>query len=542
MAANTLSRPQLVIQPKIDPVAGIPPEAVPIAHAAILHMKGDLSGALHCLTSASTEIDSTHLLKSRGYVQIELKDYASAALSYEAAVAHTPDSFENWFQWGVCLHETGRLEEALAKFEKAGELGADWIEVPLARSVCHLGLKQYTEALELADACLSRNPEYVPALFAKGVVLHLLWRLDKAVDVYRELLRHQPRFIQARMNLVTVGMQQKNTGVIQREAEALLEIDPDNVLGLEGVALVAFSAGEYEKACERYSRLTQLAPNQPEHWLSLGMTLRKLERTSEAVEVFRRALEVRPDSVVGHIYLAETQWKSGDLAGARACYGEAVAKWPEREDLTLSLSHLLEELKEFRAGSRVCEAYCQRNAGKPQVWFRLGYLQWQLHEYDAAVESFTRALVLQPDWPDAEVNLGLVCVAAGELDRAEQVLGGLAERDPSDLEALKGLATIALHRQQNERALELHLRLLDLGEKTPDVYFNCGVLAQHLNRLEEAAAHYREAIAIRHDFAEAMLNLGHTLESLGEAEQAKSFFIPALELNPVFALDYFQRR
>ncbi len=531
-----------VQQPQLERALAGRPDALPIAQAAVRHMKGDLWGALECLTSVAPELETADLLKSRGYIQIELKDYASAAKSYEGAVGKQGDSAENWFQWGFCLQKLGQSAEALPRFEKAAALGSDWIEVPLARSICHLGLKQYAQAIERADECLSRESAYVPALFSKAVVLHLTWELDKASEVYRTLLGHNPKFIQARMNLVTAGMQQKNYDAILRESLALLELEPANLLALEGTALVAFTRNQLEEARNTYQRLTELAPTQAEYWLNLGVTLRKLEKTADAVAPFQKAREIRPDSVSAHTHLAEALWKSDDLTGARICYEEALAKWPERDELALSLAHLLGELNNLEAAEQVCVNYCRRTPSKPQVWFQLGFVQWQRTEINQAVESFNRAVELQPIWPDAEVNLALVCFAAGQIDRADKILLALVEREPDHLEALRGLATIALHRHEEERALHLHVQLLELGERTSEIYFNCGVLAQHLNRLEDAARYYRDAIEVRQDFAEALLNLGHTLQSIGEGEEAKAFWIPALELNPGFALDYFRRR
>ena len=518
------------------------PDAIPIANAAVLHLKGDLRGALEILVSASSELETADLLKSRGYLQIELKDFSSAATSYEGATNKQSGSVENWFQWGFCLQKLGRAQEALEKFEKAASLGGDWIEIPLARAICHLSLKQYAHAIGQAEQCLVKEALHIPALFTKGVALQLTWELDKAMDVYRHILEQDPKNVQVLTNLITAGLQKKDYKAVQADSATLLAIDPDHTLALEGAATAAFSRAEFESAGRWYQRLTQLAPNQAEHWLNLGITLRKLNRVSDAIEPFARARRIRPDSVHACTHLGDALWKAGDLSGARSCYEESIAKWPEREDFTLSLSHLLEQLEIMDLAERVCDDYCRRSADKPQVWFRLGYVQWKRNRIPESVKSFSRAVELEPVWPEAEVNLALVCFTAGDIDRAESILNGLAERVPDHIDALKGLATIAVARRQDERGLELHKKLIALGQCTPDIYFNAGVLCQNMNRLDEAVGFYRKAIELRSDFAEALLNLGHALKDSGDPEEAKAFWIPALELHPDFALDYFQRR
>lgn len=528
--------------PSGEPVIPARPDALPIANAAIFHLKGDLTSALRCLTTVAPALETADLLRARGYLQIELKDFAGAAESYAGAAARQPESVENWFQWGFSLQKAGRSAEALEKLEKAQSLGGSWIEIPLARSIALLGIKEYRRAISAAEECLVRDSGYVPALFAKAVALHLTWEIPHATEVYLTVLKHNPAHVPALMNLITAGMQQKKYDDVRRHAGALLQIEPQNTLAIEGLGIAAFATNDFGQAREHFKKLTELAPDQAEHWLNLGVSQRRLGLTAESIESFLRARQIRPDSVQAHTQLGDALWKSGDLAAARACYEAAVRKWPEREELTLSLSYILEELKAVAEAEQVCAEFCKRRSDRPQVWFRLGCLEWQRADTEGSLDSFGKALALQPVWLEAEINFGLANLAANRLDDAEKAFGSILEREPDNIEATKGLATAALARQQDERALGLHLRLLDLGEATADVHFNCGVLSHRLNRLKEAADHYRAALKIRNEFAEALLNLGHTLKSIGEGEQAKDFWIPALELQPEFALSYFSRK
>jgi protein O-GlcNAc transferase len=516
-------------------------DAGAIAKAAIHHLNGDLAAALQCLVSLEPELETEDVLKARGYLQLELGKYAAAAESYGSASKKDPAAAESWFQWGFCLYKLGDFADALKRFEKTASLGAAWIELPLAESMCLLGLKQYSKAIEKTDECLRLNQSYVPALFTKAVALQLTWNPEQAADLYGQVLGYDPKCVQAHMNLITLGLQQKKYALVEQYSARLLELQPDNPLALEGLAVSSFSKEDYDTARKWYTRLTETVPTQAEHWLNLGITLRKQSLLTEALHSFTRAREVRPDSIHAHTHLAETRWKLGDLTGARDCYQEAVTKWPDREELTLNLSHVLEELENMEAAVRVCEQFCSQKADKERVWFRLGYLQLKSGSAVASAESFARTLQLRPVWPESEVNLALACYTAGRFDRAEEVLLALLQREPDHLEASKGLATVSLSQDNDERALGLHKKLLELGEKSADIYYNCGVLSHKLNRPDEAVGFYREAIAIRKDFPEALLNLGHVLKASGESDEAKSCWIPALELNPELALKYFRR-
>jgi tetratricopeptide (TPR) repeat protein len=62
-----------------------------------------------------------------------------------------------------------------------------------------------------------------------------------------------------------------------------------------------------------------------------------------------------------------------------------------------------------------------------------------------------------------------------------------------------------------------------------------GITLQKLERLDEAAACCRQAIALKPDFAEAHSNLGITLKNLGRLEEALASYRQAIALKPDFA-------
>jgi Tfp pilus assembly protein PilF len=62
-----------------------------------------------------------------------------------------------------------------------------------------------------------------------------------------------------------------------------------------------------------------------------------------------------------------------------------------------------------------------------------------------------------------------------------------------------------------------------------------GNTLKELNRLDESEASYRQAIALKPDFAEAYYNLGNTLKELGRLDEAESSLRQAIALKPDYA-------
>ena len=142
----------------------------------------------------------------------------------------------------------------------------------------------------------------------------------------------------------------------------------------------------------------------------------------------------------------------------------------------------------------------------------------------------------------AKPSIWLHAVSVGEVSAAAALVRALHARHPESIDAVKGLAETALKLNQPEQALRYHQILIEKGEATPQVLYNSGVLAHQLNDPAAAAALYRGALEAQPDFPEALLNLGHALEALGQTEDARESWIKALGVKPELANDYFLPR
>src|SRR4029078_7138182 len=88
-------------------------------------------------------------------------------------------------------------------------------------------------------------------------------------------------------------------------------------------------------------------------------------------------------------------------------------------------------------------------------------------------------------------------------------------------------------------ALMFHVRLIDLGERSPEVLYNAGLMYEKAGQLDKAVRLYRDALAQQADMREALLNLGRILEANGKTEEARSCWSKALEAEPALAQGYF---
>jgi len=157
-------------------------------------------------------------------------------------------------------------------------------------------------------------------------------------------------------------------------------------------------------------------------------------------------------------------------------------------------------LLNFEASEIVQRAEEATDSARPspsaEDWYQTG-CELEASAPDQAREAYERALDLNPDMPEAHVNLGRQLHLAGERGRAE----------PHYREAVK----------------------LDPDDPTP--HFNLGVLLEELGRRDEAVHAYRQAVLRDPDFADAHCNLGLLLETLGRRQEAMRHLMAARQLS-----------
>lgn len=130
-----------------------------------------------------------------------------------------------------------------------------------------------------------------------------------------------------------------------------------------------------------------------------------------------------------------------------------------------------------------------------EQWFHIAF-ELETSSPVEARQAYLQALVADPDYADAHLNLGRLDHDAGELGAAEARYRKALQCAPEDATA----------------------------------HFNLAVLLEDRNRPEEAVLAYRQAIAHDPELADAHYNLGLLLEGLGRRSEAMRHLMTARRL------------
>ena len=507
-----------------------------LAKAASLHLEGNRREAL-------LEIDrlieagggGPEAYSAKGHIQLELEQYAEAAQSYSNAQGMNPlDSAVN-FNLGVCFYKLSNWPEARTQFEKSLEGNPGSLDSQIGKAVSLLQLDSAEDAVNIFDRVLKDAPGHTTALFGKAVGLQLLAHYDQAAEIYKSMLEGDPQSAGLLGNLVCLGMAKQDHAMTQHYAERLMVIQPNSPTAMEGLATCAFAEDDCEAAVRLCGRLVNAGSDTYERWFNLAVAHHKLGQFADAAKAYLSSLRLRPDDPRTLINLAHVQNSMGDIRAARATYEQAAQLHPDDPDALFHYATLLDQEGAAEDLELLYRRLLNQDSQLDAVWFRLGFLRLKRSDYRAAVEAFEACLKIRTDWPEARLNLALCFWHVGNYDAASQLFGELLTADPNRVEALRGLAALAMERADYAQALEFQAQLIERGERNAELFYNTGLLLQKAGQVDDAVKLYQEALAERPVFPEALLNLGHALKSQGNQSEAANCWKQALAQKPELA-------
>jgi len=497
-----------------------PPKPSPILVKAImLHMEGKLEEAIKELQrGVKAGEKSLDVHAGLGHLQFEAGRFDAAADAYRQVLEREPLHKTCHYNLAVCLEKTGRHKDALASFEKAFEINSGRIEIGIGVGVSLLHLRRFAEAVTAFEACLKTHPADETAVFGKAFALQSQGRHAEAETAYAEVLKRNPAQEEALLNLIAMAVEQRKEPAARQFCGKLLAVRPDSKVALETLLSLDLAGEDFEAACRSGERLTQAAPDVFEAWFNFGVACRGAKR-AEAIAAFAKAARIRPKSFEAQSSLGAALHESGDLAGARSAYEAALKISPDHPAVLWNLVLTAEQSGNGLEAERLCALLASKSKQPDPALFRLGSLRFERGDYSGSCEAFRNCLKRRPDWPAAQLNLGLALWKSGNRDEARQKLEGVNGSFAS--EALHSLALMAAEREDYHRALGYYKKLADSGERTPELFYNTGLILQNLGRPDEAADQYRQALAVKPDLTEATQALAQVSKAPAKVEEIR---------------------
>jgi protein O-mannosyl-transferase len=195
------------------------------------------------------------------------------------------------------------------------------------------------------------------------------------------------------------------------------------------------------------------------------------------------------------------------------------------------------QLPHWQNSERLFRRMLAVNDANYMAHYNLGNLYSRQDKLTEAMQQYEAALRAEPNYAEAQNNLGTVLLCLRRFDEAvEHHLAAVRIR-PEFLYVLN-LANAYADAGKTTEAIAQYQQALKLNANSSAAHHNLGVVLQEHGRTQEAAAEFRIALQLQPDYESAEYNLANRLADAGQLDEAIAHYQAALRLDPTRAESY----
>ena len=254
--------------------------------------------------------------------------------------------------------------------------------------------------------------------------------------------------------------------------------------------------GQVDEAVEHYRRALELDPKYPAAHVGLGLALARRGQLDEATAHFRKALAINPDVADAHSNLGLALEHYGRTEEAIGHYRRALEIDPRHLPARINLGLALARSGRMDEAIEHYQRALRMKPGDAKVHYALGLALVSSGRPDAAVAQFQRALKIDPDNAKVHYGLGFALAACQRLDEAIEHYQRAVELDPRYAEAHNDLGTALARCGRIDEAVAHFRRALEISPQSVEAHNNLGLALAGCGRTAEAIEHYRKALAL----------------------------------------------
>ena len=266
-----------------------------------------------------------------------------------------------------------------------------------------------------------------------------------------------------------------------------------------GVALLQLN--RLEEAAESFRRAAELGSSHKNSRQNLGSIRRRQGHFAESIQWYRAVLDIDPDFTLAHVGMGAALFSLGQYEQAEQSLARAVSLGSDAVPIS-ALSLLGDARRKQQRHEEAIDTYrgiLETDPDYAPAHAGIGYALVGLTSYEEAVESFARAISLQPEPPaNADLHVGMG-EASRELGRTESAAEHYARAltiDSGNANALDFLALLRFRQQRYEEALRLFERLIEVDEANAQVHVNMSATLYYLDRPEQALRSLDRALSL----------------------------------------------
>jgi tetratricopeptide (TPR) repeat protein len=270
-----------------------------------------------------------------------------------------------------------------------------------------------------------------------------------------------------------------------------------------------------------------------------GMAAREKGDLAAASAAFQEILKADSRNVAVLLAATDVAIKEGKHSDAASFLQRAASASPNDPSVYRSWARLYFTQRNFKEANTALEKAIRLAPKDPYALIDLGDLQVMgLHNLPQAVETYKRAIALDPTNSGAHYASGVALGESGKLQEAQTALRTAIRLSPSNPLPYLALGRVTAALNDAPGALEAFAGALKAKPNSVAAFLGRGDVYAALNDKGNALAEYAKALKVDPKNESAYLKTGIVHQQAGEWHDAEQAYLKAVESNSGEALAY----
>lgn len=431
------------------------------------------------------------------------------------------------------LLASGKISELRPHLQQliAGEDDKTGAFLYLAGTLSHTEDK--TGVLKLVQELAKPYPELAAAHFA---VAHAAWGAGKdnlALDELKLVDQKKPGWEQAALLKGQVLLNKAPSDTLQFYREFLGTYPLSNEVRL-AYAKLLINERQLESARQQFTKLIEVAPNNPEMQVVVGLLCVQLEDFAQAESHFRKGLELgfkEPDQL--YLYLGQTAERQKNMQSAQDWYSKVAVGSPQHLDAQLQLATLLANQDRLQQALKLLHDLPDLTQEQRIVAIQTeASLLNQAKRSQEAFDLLRNAVESLPNSPDLIYDYAMTAERIQQFDIMERELRQLILLKPEQAHPYNALGySLADRNERLDEAKKLIEKALSLSPNDYFILDSMGWVQYRRGQIDQALDYLKRAYAVQSD-PEIAAHLGEVLWKKGQHEEALKTLESALHNHP----------
>jgi tetratricopeptide (TPR) repeat protein len=449
-------------------------------------------------------------------------DLTTAEAIYQRAIAVNGSSALAHYEYGKFLVQIKRLDVAETEFLKAVQSDGNNREARFVLASFYLVNHRLDKAEEAYKALAELDKDKPEGRSVLADFYSSTGRMDEALAIYKEVVAKSPDYMQGHYRLAEIMLMRGEVDGAKNEIAGILKNDVKDRQAMILRARIEVQGGD---------------PND----------------LKAAVEDLKEVLKQEPNSRLGLFFMAEANFRLGQIDQARSFTGELERNYPDYlpgKLMQVQINLASGDAKSALQGAgqlqeRLANASPDRDTS-PQMLADLrantlvahGSAALQLRDTKTARQDFTMARDAAPHSTDVYVNLASVALAENKLDEAIGFYNGALGIDGANFNSLRGLISIYAAQNKIDQAHARIDQALGSQPNNASLHFLKGQVYGYERNASGAEAEFRRALEIDGNYLAAYSALGALFVNTNQQDRAIAEYQKIVERRPDNAAAY----